>query len=150
MLFSGGQENRVILPQPGQNKALFDEVLAVAHQGDHFHRSSADTAKTLLTAFSVEGWSDDAKARTHIIARCRCCLAYIKLRCGGTVPRPLWYMVRSTRPFEYLHLDFISMPDSAAGHKHLLVIVDDLSLTTLLHPCAHADADTVVNAMLEH
>ena len=66
------------------------------------------------------------------------------------MPRPLWYMVRATRPFEYLHLDFVSMPDSAGGHKHLLVIVDDLSLTTLLHPCARADADTVIDALLNH
>ena len=52
------KKNRVILSQPEQNKEIFDEVLAVTHQGDHFHRSSSDTAKTLLVSFSVEGWSD--------------------------------------------------------------------------------------------
>ena len=143
------KKSRVILPNPQMDPNLFDEVVAVAHQGDHFHRSSTDTAKTLLTSFAIDGWSD-TKVRAHVIARCRSCLACIKLRCGGTVPRPLWYMVRATRPFEYLHLDFVSMPDSAGGHKHLLVIVDDLSLTTLLHPCERADADAVIEALLNH
>ena len=53
-----------------------------------------------------------------------------------------------TRPFEYLNLDFVSIPDSDPGQKHLLVVVDDLSLTTLLHPCVRIDADTVVEALL--
>ena len=57
-------------------------------------------------------------------------------------------MVRATRPFEYLHLDFVSMPDAVGGYKHLLVVVDDLSLTTLLYPCAAADSTAVVDALI--
>ena len=59
-------------------------------------------------------------------------------------------MVRATRPYKYLHLDFVSMPESAAGHLYLLVIVDDMSMTTLLHPTEKTDADTVIDALLNH
>ena len=44
-------------------------------------------------------------------------------------------MTYATRPFEYLHLDFMDMPDAANGHSKMLIITDDFSLTTVLHPC---------------
>ena len=47
-------------------------------------------------------------------------------------------------------MDFIDMPDSADGMKYILVITDDFSLTTVLHPTATNDAEAVAKALLEH
>ena len=80
----------------------------------------------------------------------RRCLSCIKTRTGKSIPRPLWYMVYATAPFEYIHLDFMELPDATNGMKYVLVVVCDFSLTTLLHPCHKADTETVVKALLEH
>ena len=58
-------------------------------------------------------------------------------------------MVYATAPFEYIHLDFMELPDATDGSKHVLVVVDDFSLTTLLHPCPKADTETVVKVLLD-
>ncbi len=65
------------------------------------------------------------------------------------MPRPMWYMVYATRPFEYIHLDFIEMPEAVDGATYVLVITDDFSLTTVLYPTKNADAATVAEALLQ-
>ena len=62
----------------------------------------------------------------------------------------MWYMVYATRPFEYLHMDFMELPDAANGYKYLLIITCDMSLTTVLYPTKTADAEAVVTALTEH
>ena len=42
----------------------------------------------------------------------------------------------------------MEMPVAANGMKWLLVIVDDLSLTCLLHPCMQATAEVVINVLI--
>ena len=74
----------------------------------------------------------------------------IKTMPGKIIPRPMWYMVYATRPFEYIHLDFVELPDASDGYKYVLVVTDDFSLTTLLHPTKSADSETVVDALLQH
>ena len=140
---------RILLPTPtGHRGCIVDIIIIVAaHQGDWFHRSSDATAATFLRQFTIFGHTDTV-SKVHIITRCRGCLSCIKLRTGGSVPRPLWYLVRATRPFEYLHLDFLEMPLAAFGNCWLLVVVDDLSLTTLLHPCRRCTAMKVVAALV--
>ena len=71
------------------------------------------------------------------------------MKTGGSIPHPMWYMVRATRPFEYLHLDFVEMPTSADGCKWLLVVLCDLSLATLLHHCKRCTAMEVVTALVD-
>ena len=85
----------------------------------------------------------------HIRARCRHCLSCIKTKGGQIIPRPLWYMVYATRPFEYIHIDFVDLPTSIDGYKYMLTITDDYSLTTVLHPCKKNDSTAVVKALLE-
>ena len=41
---------------------------------------------------------------------------------GGMIS--LWYMIYSTRPFEYIHMDFVKLPPSIHGYKYVLVITD--------------------------
>ena len=81
---------------------------------------------------------------------CRKCLSCIKTKTGGVIPRSMWYMVYATRPFEYIHVDFFELPDAVNGYKWLLIITDDFSLTTVLHPTKSANADTVVKVLLKH
>ena len=59
-------------------------------------------------------------------------------------------MAYVTKPFENIHFDFIEIPDATNGMKCLLVVVDDFSLTTVLHPTARADTEAVVAALLDH
>ena len=141
-------QGRILLPAPAcPGSDILDTVIVAAHQGDMFHRSSSATATTFLRHYAIHGFTENA-TKKHIAARCRSCLACIKLRTGGTIPRPMWYLVRATRPFEYLHLDFVEMPTSSDGFKWLLVVVCDLSLTTLLHPCKRCTAMEVVTALV--
>ena len=58
-------------------------------------------------------------------------------------------MVYVTAPFEYLHMDFLTMSTATNGMNHILVIVDDFSLTTLLFPSVKADTETVVKTLLQ-
>ena len=58
-------------------------------------------------------------------------------------------MVYATKPFEYIHMDFVEMLTTADGVSQLLVIVDDFSLTTLLQPTNSANAATVAKALLD-
>lgn len=59
-------------------------------------------------------------------------------------------MVRATHPWEYLHADFVEMPKASDGMEWLLIIVDDLSLTTLLHPCTSCTTEVFVDAFINH
>ena len=140
--------NKVIIPAPvAQHGGLLDQLLVVAHQGDQHHRSSEETADVFMRTFAIHGHSEAATKR-YITRRCRSCLGCIKLRTGGTVPRPLWFMVRATRPWEYVHADFIEMPKATNGMVWMLVLVDDLSLTTLLHPCEACTAEVFINVFI--
>lgn len=81
------KKGRVVLPKPEDNGRLFDEVISLAHQGDHFHRSSEDTARTLLTSFSVDGWSD-TKTPSHPAVRVPASRLrqHARLRGGSQIP----------------------------------------------------------------
>ena len=141
--------NRVLLPAPQVGAGgLLDVIIVVAHQGDRYHRSSEDTVRQFKARFAIQGFSESAVAK-HVTHRCRGCLSCIKLRTGGTIPRPLWFLVRATTPFEYVHMDFLAMPLAANGMQWILVVVDDLSLTTLLHPCKRCTAEEVVRALID-
>ena len=137
--------DRVVLP-PGDKVTM--EVLAVCHQGDWTHRSMKETIAEFKRHFKLQGLGVKAEAE-YIRALCRKCLSCIKTRTGSTVPRPLWYMVYATRPYEYLHLDFIELPDPSNGKKYVLVITDDFSLKTVLHATEKNDAATVAKVLLE-
>ena len=123
-------------------------IIVVAHQGDRYHRSSEDTVRQFKARFTIQGFSEGAVTK-HVTHRCCGCLSCIKLRTGGTIPRPLlWFLVRATTPFEYIHMDFLAMSLAANGMQWILVVVDDLSLTTLLHPCKRCTAKEVVQALI--
>ena len=120
-----------------------EHVIAVCHQGDHIHRSADETIREFRRHYHL--YDHPRKKKEEVLrARCRKCLSSIKSRTGKTIPRPMWYMAYATRPFEYIHMDFVELPDPTCGRKHVLVITDDFSLTTVLHAYA-----AVVQALLE-
>ena len=125
-----------------------DIVVALCHQGDHTHRTIQDTLVEFRRHFCLHGASR-TREQAFIHARCKRCLSCIKTRTGKIIPRPLWYMIYATRPFEYIHMDFVKLPPSVHGYKYVLVITDDFSLTTLLHPAKTNDVDVVVKALLD-
>jgi len=139
-------KGKVLLPK---EHPVTMEVIAICHQGDLVHRSAMDTLKEFRNHYAMQGMGRKMEEE-FIKALCRKCISCIKTRTGNTIPRPMWYMVYATRPFEYIHMDFITLPDSADGYKHVLIITCDFSLTTVLQPTKSADADTVVRALLEH
>ena len=124
------------------------QIIALSHQGDHHHRSATQTVAEFRRHFRMAAMTKTKEER-HIRAKCAKCLSCIKTRTGQSIPRPLWYMVYATTPFEYIHLDFVEMPTTATGVTQLLVVVDDFSLTTLLQPTNSANAATVAKALLD-
>ena len=137
--------DKLLLPRPPAD--IIDEIIAIAHQGDQYHRSSVDTVILTLRRFAFEGLTYEA-SRLYIVSRCQACLSCIKMRTGDTIPRPMWYMIRATRPFELLHMDYVSMPETTTGMKHLLVVTDDLSCLVVLEPTTTNDAATVALTLL--
>ena len=61
-----------------------------------------------------------------------------------------WYMVFATRPYEYIHIDFMELPTPVNGKKYLLLITCDFSLTTVACNTEKNDAASVVEALIEH
>ena len=59
-------------------------------------------------------------------------------------------MVRATVPFEYIHADWIDMPEATNGYKYLLVVIDDLSGTVMLHGCKTHTAEDTARALVNH
>ena len=112
---------KVIIPAPStRHGGILDQLIVIAHQGDLHHRSSTETVEVFTCTLAIQGHSA-AATKQYITRRCRSCLACIKLRTGGTVPRPLWFMVRATRPWEYIHADFIEMPKASNDMVWMLV-----------------------------
>ena len=138
--------NKIILPVDHDTTM---EIIAICHQGDHAHRSAANTLKEFRNTFTLKGLNRTEEER-YIKACCRKCLSCLKTRAGKVIPRPLWYMVYASRPFEYIHMDFIELPDATDGNVYVLMLTCDFSLTTMLIPTPNADAETVVDALMEY
>ena len=139
------EKDKIILPKEHPTTL---EVIAICHQGDLVHRSAMDTLKEFRNHYTMQGMGRKMEEE-FIKALCRKCLSCIKTKTGNTIPRPMWYMVYATRPFEYIHMDFIQLPEAANGCKYILAITDDFSLTTVLHPTKNASAETVMKVLLE-
>ena len=139
-------KGRITLPVVG---AVTEQVIAVCHQGDHIHRSADETIREFRKHYRLHllGRKNEEEFLRN---RCRKCLSCIKTRTGKTVPRPMWYMVRATRPYEYVHMDYMELPMPVNGKKYVLLITCDFSLTTVICNTRNNDASSVVKALLDH
>ena len=138
-------EGRIIIPEDSD---ITNEIVAMCHQGNHMHRSSKETVDEFQRHFTIQGMNKKQE-RKYLHKRCRHCLSCIKTKTGALIPRPLWYMAYATRPFEYIHLDFVELPDATDDKRYVLVITDDFSLTTVLWATKHNDAEAVAHALLQ-
>ena len=129
---------------PDNAKTLQQNLITLAHQDNHAHRSIDDTIQRLRDKFSFPKLTEKAKDLTHA------CLQCLKIRGGTVTPRPLWHMMRGTKPYEYIHSDWMDMPTAANGHKYLLIVIDDLSGTVLLHSASTHTAEETARALVDH
>ncbi|ETW00892.1 hypothetical protein H310_06555, partial [Aphanomyces invadans] len=70
--------------------------------------------------------------------------------CGwDMVPRPLGSALHAECPNELIHVDWLSLPKSDEGLKHVLVVKDDLSGFVRLFPSRTADATATAAALMD-
>lgn len=123
-------------------------LTVVAHQGIAAHRGSEETMHNLTTYCY---WPRLAQETRQFCANCLSCL---KVKGGRTIPRPNLATERASEPNEMIHFDFVhvrsgSDADSHDPTKYILVVMDNYSRYVHLYPSARADADTVVDALLD-
>ena len=132
------KRNKIMIPESAMNLQM--ALMALAHQDQHAHRSIDDSVARLREFFTFP----DLKDRMTVFAHT--CLHCMKIRGGVLMPRPTWEMMRATVPFEYVHSDWMDMPTASNGHKYLMIIIDDLSGTVLLHSAASHTAEETARA----
>ena len=109
-VFTDGN-NKIVLPV---DHRVTNHIIAVCHQGDHIHRSADETLREFREHYFLH--THKCKTEEKVIHnRCYKCLSYIKSRTGKTMSRPMWYMTYVTRPFEYIHIDFVELPMTKNG-----------------------------------
>jgi transposase InsO family protein len=68
---------------------------------------------------------------------------------GEMVPRPLGSALHAEQPNELIHFDWLSLPESGDGLKHVLVVKDDMSGFVRLFPSTTADAAATAAALMD-
>ena len=96
-------------------------MLISAHQGFAGHRGYKATLRNLRANAFWPTIEDDFK---KFISGCLLC---IKNAQGKKVPRPFGAQITAERPFEVIHMDFLTMPTSAGGMRYICLVVDDMS-----------------------
>eukprot|EP00939_MAST-03C_sp_MAST-3C-sp1_P001527 g1527.t1 len=124
------KDGKVVIPE-GSDLVL--TLLVCAHQGDKGHRALDATTKT-LEGYTWNGKLADIK---RFVAGCISCM---KAADGTTIPRPLGRLMRASRPYEVISMDFLTLPESKSGERHLLVIKDRFSRLLDAEISGHCDA----------
>lgn len=76
------------------------------------------------------------------------CIHCIASRNGEIIPRPLSTALYGHRPNEVFHTYFLYMgPAEKSDLKYILVIKDDISSYTWIHPCTSSDSDAAESAL---
>ncbi|KAH9086321.1 hypothetical protein LEN26_020213, partial [Aphanomyces euteiches] len=119
---------------------LQQRLCVIAHQGAAGHRRVAATVKSVSDKFWWATLAQDVE--TFVKA----CLHRMQVD-GDVVPRPLGSALHAENPNELIHFDWLSMPMSTSGLKHVLVIKDDMSGFVHLFPAESADATSTATAL---
>lgn len=78
------------------------------------------------------------------------CIHCIVSRNGERIARPLATAIHGDQPSEVVHADILYMgPAEGSQLKYLLLIKDDLSSYTWLHPSENADSDAATSALFK-
>lgn len=128
---------------PDDHELLKLRVLIAAHTGMAGHRSSTAT----FDAISKEFWWSSMKEDVQKF--CNSCIHCLTTSSGTKVPRPLGHAMHASKPNEIIHFDFCYIGKSNVRHQYVLIIKDDLTSYTWLYACEAADAETVVDALVD-
>jgi hypothetical protein len=82
----------------------------------------------------------------QVLEKCLLCKA---TEPGEFMPVPFAETLHSDKPGEILHFNFLYMGPSLTGELYGLVLKGDASMYTWLIAARRADADTVVNALMQ-
>jgi hypothetical protein len=143
------KEGRIWVPD---YDSLRMRIAVLAHLGQSGH---VGTRAMLATIKRTYIWPRMHKVIKEIKDSCFACASQGKSR----VPRPLGDVAHSTRPFEAIHADWLSLEnvtvedsfftgDAFVG-KYILLIRDDFSGFTRLYVCAKADSAHAVESILD-
>lgn len=97
-------EGLIVLPR--DDLVLIAIICAAAHQGHHGHVKADEMYKRIRECFFWKG------LRKDVATWSKRCLQCIKLEGGDTIPRPMGYQLRATRPMEVTVLNYMDMPNS--------------------------------------
>lgn len=131
---------RIWVPSGANDLKL--RIAVEAHCGERGHRAYDVTLEVIQRTYWWPEIKEDIK---EFIQSCIHCIIS---RNGERIPRPLSTALHGERPNEVVHADFLYMgPSNIEGLTYVLLIKDDLSSYTWLHPCANADSEAATNAI---
>ncbi|KAH9132765.1 hypothetical protein AeRB84_020938 [Aphanomyces euteiches] len=137
--FHMDDQGRIWVPDDAVD--LQRRLCVIAHQGAAGHRRVAATVKSVSDKF---WWATLAQDVETFVKACLHCMQVD----GDVVPRPLGSALHAEKPNELIHFDWLSMPLSTSGLKHVLVIKDDMSGFVHLIPAESADATSTATALM--
>ena len=120
---------------------LQQRLCVIAHQGASGHRRIAATTKAVADKFMWKTLVTDVEAFVRACLHCMCVD-------GEMVPRPLGSALHAEKPNELIHFDWLSMPKSRSGLKHVLVVKDDMSGFVQLYATESADAAATAQSLM--
>lgn len=115
-------------------------LLIASHCWGAGHRNFAATLANLQDGrgYSWPSLLDDVRTFVNGCLHCRSSDGPYR------IPRPWAEALHATRPNEILHMDWLYIGVSLAGHLYILIVKDDLSSYVWLRPFIHADAASTV------
>jgi len=126
-------------------KPIFDRV----HNTVSGHHGINRTVNKMMKVYTQEGAKVPAYLRQGVQRMIASCMHCVKQRARVIKPRLERHSLHSGSFFERIQVDFLEgLPESRAGHKHILVVVCCFSRFTMLFPCADRTAGTVKEHML--
>ncbi|KAH9135325.1 hypothetical protein AeRB84_019220, partial [Aphanomyces euteiches] len=137
--FHMDDQGRIWVPDDAVD--LQQRLSVIAHQGAAGRRRVAATVKSVSDKF---WWATLAQDVETFVKACLHCMQVD----GDVVPRPLGSALHAEKPNELIHFDWLSMPMSTSGLKHVLVIKDDMSGFVHLFPAESADATSTATALM--
>jgi hypothetical protein len=136
------KDNRVYVPD---TMRLRLRLFVVAHQGLGGHRGIETTIGWLRDTFCWEGMVEDVHTMVKGCLHCQ------RVKGSGIEPRPWGQIPKADGPNQVIHFDylFIRATDSDDKPEYVLVMIDGFSRYVMLTAHKHANAENVVQALLQ-
>ena len=139
----GRRSVRLTLAVP---KELKWKVVAACHDSAAFG-GHMDAARTCARVKRHFWWGRVYSDVYDYVGGCLTCRSAAKRTAG---PAPVSLHSVPTRPFEYMGIDLIAMPESASGNKYAMVVMDHFSRYATVVPVPDKSATTVARALVRY